>query len=419
VLGPAAGDVLNSLTAHIAVLDARGTILAVNQAWERFATDNGGHDPSSYIGMDYLAVCERSAASDPDGTVQSALDGLRAVLRGEADSFLLEYPCHSPTEERWFCLRATRSSGTERLLVVAHENITLRRQSENALRETERTLRQILETLPIGVWMMDRTGRITHDNPAGQRIWAGARHVGPERAAARAIREGEASVDEEIEIECFDGTKRIILNAAMPLRDENGSIVGAITVNQDITARKQIEKELEQTLARERLLARTDDLTGAYNRRYFFELAAHEISVAKRYRQPLAVVLFDVDHFKHINDSAGHDAGDDALRRIAGIVRDHLRDSDLFARYGGEEFILLLPQTTALDAAIVAERIRAEIPATTEDVTPITISSGVAELRPGDETIDVVIRRADEALYRAKQEGRNRTVVDDPRTTSP
>jgi diguanylate cyclase (GGDEF)-like protein len=424
MLATSAREILDSFTAEIAVLDGSGTIIAVNEAWKRFGAKNGGAVDG--IGADYPAVCERAVASDPTGTAQATLDGLRALMRGETESFTLEYPCHSPEEERWYCLRATRFAGAETAFVVAHEDISARRRSENALRETERTLREVLETLPVGVWIMDRSGRITHGNPAGLRIWSGARYVGPEQfgeykgwwlstgepiaaevwAAARAMR-GEVSIDEEIEIECFDGTRKIIVNSAMPLRDESGAIAGAIIVNQDITARKRIEKELEQTLGRERILARTDELTGAFNRRHFFELAVHEIAVAKRYRQPVSVILFDLDHFKRINDTGGHEAGDEALRRVARIVRDHLRESDLFARYGGEEFVLLLPRTTADQAAIVAERIRMEI----AENTALTISGGVAGLSFGDDSLDRLIRRADNALYRAKQEGRNRTVL--------
>ncbi len=421
-----AREVLDSFPAEIALLDGNGSVIAVNDAWKRFGAKNGA-TAGAGVGADYLAVCERSIASDETGTAKAALQGLRALMRGDCDELTLEYPCHSPSEERWYLLRAARYSGKETAFILAHEDITQRHRSEAALRETESTLRHVLATLPVGVWIMDRTGRITHGNPAGVRIWSGARYVGPDQfgeykgwwlstgqpiaaeewAAARAIRQGQTSIDEEIEIECFDGTRKIILNSAIPLRDESGAISGAIIVNQDITARKAIEKELEQTLGRERMLARTDDLTGAFNRRHFFELAVHEVAVARRYRQPLSVVLFDIDHFKRINDTLGHDAGDEALRRVAAIVRDHLRESDLFARYGGEEFILLLSRTTSTQAAPVAERIRDEI----ARVAGITISSGVAELSFGDDSLDLLIRRADDALYRAKQEGRNRTVV--------
>lgn len=434
-----ANDVLNSLTAHIAVLDERGVILSANEAWNRFAAENGA--PASYVGMNYVAVCERAA--EQDETAKAALEGLRAVMRGESALFSLEYPCHSPTVERWFSLRVTPvSSGSLAAFVVAHDDITLRRRSEDALRETKGMLQHVLDTLPVGVWIMDRTGRITQANPAGLRIWAGARYVGIEQfgeykgwwlstgariaaeewAAARAIRDGETSLDEEIVIECFDGTRKIILNSAMPLFGEDGSIRGAIIVNQDITARKQIEQELESTLSRERMLARTDDLTGAFNRRHFFDLAQHELAIARRYRQPLAVILLDIDQFKKINDTAGHDAGDEVLRRVAHAARKHLRAADVFARYGGDEFIILLPRTKAVEGLVVAERIRGAIAddaatVTASGVRGVTISSGVAELLAAeDDSLDQLVQRADDALYLAKKQGRDRTMVADVTT---
>lgn len=169
-----------------------------------------------------------------------------------------------------------------------------------------------------------------------------------------------------------------------------------------------MERELE-------LLARTDDLTGALNRRQFFELAVHEHAVSKRYKQSLAVVLFDIDYFKRFNDTAGHMFGDEVLRNVADLVRRHLRDADLFARYGGEEFVLLLPRTTATQAVVVAERIRQELAGnawvTAEGALTLTISSGVAELEPDDDAVEALIQRADQALYEAKQQGRNRTVL--------
>jgi hypothetical protein len=127
----------------------------------------------------------------------------------------------------------------------------------------------VLETLPVGVWIMDPTGRITHGNPAGRRIWGGARYVGPEQfgeykgwwadtgariapeewAAARAIQKGETSIDEVIDIECFDGTRKTILNSALPLRGDDGTILGAIIINQDISDRRRGELERDRLLA--------------------------------------------------------------------------------------------------------------------------------------------------------------------------
>jgi diguanylate cyclase (GGDEF)-like protein/PAS domain S-box-containing protein len=439
-------DVLDALTAHIAVLDRRGVIVSVNRAWKRFAATNGAPEGESYVGMNYLVECEEAVRRGANATVRETCEGLRAMIDGERDALTIEYPCHSATERRWFVLHATR--WPQGGLVMAHEDITVRKLAEEALRETEQTLRLVLETLPVGVWIMDRTGRIVHGNAAGLRIWGGARYVGPEQfgeykgwwlstgrrveaeewAAARAIRNGETSIDEEIEIECFDGTRKIILNSGVPMRNSAGEIVGALIVNQDITARKHSEDELrrasaeveaarrkvEEALARERILSRTDSLTGAANRRHFFEMAAHELAVAQRYHNPLSVILLDIDHFKRVNDMLGHDAGDEMLKRIAQIVRDHLREADVFARYGGEEFVILLPHTNAQQATVVAERIREDIATHSaiarEGVVMATISSGVAHLLR-DETIDALIRRADEALYLAKRRGRNRTVT--------
>jgi diguanylate cyclase (GGDEF)-like protein len=297
----------------------------------------------------------------------------------------------------------------------------------------ERLLTAVLDALPVGVWIMDESGKIVHGNPAGIEIWRGARYVGPDEfgeyrgwwvssgkriaadewAGARAIRDGATSIGEEIEIECFDGSRKVILNSAIPLFDE-GKIRGAIIVNQDITARKRDEERLEaatrdlaEAFARERMFARIDPLTGTTNRRHFFDLAAQEIAVALRYRDPLALLLFDLDDFKRINDSRGHQAGDEILNDVARVGSSHLRDADIFARYGGDEFVILLPHTTAADATTVAERIRTDIAVQVE----VTISCGVAALRPPDDTLDALIHRADLALYEAKAGGRNRTAV--------
>lgn len=174
-------------------------------------------------------------------------------------------------------------------------------------------------------------------------------------------------------------------------------------------------RELRDALAREQLMARTDSLTGLNNRRQFFELAAHEWAVAQRYSLPLAMMLFDIDRFKQINDSVGHQMGDEILKRVARVANEHLRAADFIARYGGEEFIVLLPGSTAQQAAVVAERIREAIAADTFETPRATVSTtisvGLAEALPDRDTLEQLIRRADRALYDAKAKGRNCTVV--------
>lgn len=194
--------------------------------------------------------------------------------------------------------------------------------------------------------------------------------------------------------------------------------------HEDITTQKKVERAwlhaelaLRQALAREQLMARTDSLTGLYNRRHFLELALHECAVAKRYGMPLAALLLDVDHFKQMNDTSGHQAGDEILRRIAQTVLQSVRKPDIAARYGGEEFILLLPGSRAEQAAVVAERIRESVAADSIETQAgrlkTTVSVGIAAFGEED-TLEGLIRRADSALYRAKESGRNRTVIYSP-----
>jgi len=422
-----ARDVLNALTANIAVLDTRGVIVAVNDAWIRFAGANGATDERSFVGADYLAVCENALRAGDDASLAEVVPRLRAILAGDDTALSIEYRCDSPTERRWFNLRATPLRG-EGLAgaVIAHEDITARRQAEQTLRETERTLRSVLEALPVGVWIMDASGMIVHGNPAGLEVWAGARYVGPEQfgeykawwlssgepiaaeewAAARAIRNGETSLGEEIEIECFDGTHKLLLNSAIPLFDDRHAIEGAIIVNQDITARKRAERELAEALGREQILARVDAVTGTINRRHFLDLAGQELAVARRYHDALTLILFDIDEFKNVNDTLGHHAGDDLLKRVTAAASRHVRDADVFARYGGDEFVILLPHTHAGEASLVADRIREDVSA-----ERVTISVGIAELLPRDDTLDALIHRADVALYESKRAGRNRTTL--------
>ncbi len=184
---------------------------------------------------------------------------------------------------------------------------------------------------------------------------------------------------------------------------------------------EEANRELQRMFAREQNLARIDALTGMNNRRYWFELAEHEFEVAARYRQPLSVILFDIDHFKLVNDVFGHAVGDQILERVAQAAQAALRSADVIGRYGGEEAVVALPMTTASQAHAVAERIRAGIAAirvpTPQGDATVTLSVGIAEmlLAPaaarfgGDDSIERVIQRADEAMYAAKRTGGNRT----------
>jgi len=158
--------------------------------------------------------------------------------------------------------------------------------------------------------------------------------------------------------------------------------------------------------------ATRDPLTGLLNRRAFFERAATEIAAARRFDEPLGVVMVDIDHFKRINDTLGHAAGDLAIRGLADQLRQNSRETDALARFGGEEFVVLLPRSDEVALSAFAEKLRAAVASARfgsgDGKFAMTISIGCAVLSPQDDTIEATIDRADGGLYAAKNGGRNR-----------
>ncbi len=179
----------------------------------------------------------------------------------------------------------------------------------------------------------------------------------------------------------------------------------------------KLERSLREANEKIRRLSITDPLTGCYNRGYLMEFLPSEIKRSIRYSHPLSVIMCDIDHFKDVNDTYGHQAGDMVLKEFVGIIKKQIRDgSDWIARYGGEEFLIVLPETDAYRAGTVAERIRRSIEESLIDAggekIRITASFGVAGFDPKKKkevvTSDILIKKADQMLYEAKKEGRNR-----------
>jgi diguanylate cyclase (GGDEF)-like protein len=162
-------------------------------------------------------------------------------------------------------------------------------------------------------------------------------------------------------------------------------------------------------------LAAVDWLTGLYNRRHFESLAQAELARSQRYMRPMTVMMLDIDHFKNVNDTYGHAAGDRVLQALATVVSATKRDADVAARLGGEEFALLLPETTDSAATQFAERLRQQIrdcaPIVEGEKLPITVSIGIAGASMTTAGFQPLLNNADQALYDAKHAGRNRVVV--------
>lgn len=309
--------------------------------------------------------------------------------------------------------------------VSIYTDMTERKRIEEEVRRTVSYLQAVLNNLPFGVVVVDKNLNclywsrqseelfqlpadfVQKDMPLEQvlRRVAEAGYYGPgdaaQQVAARieTIRGFQPSM---VEIVRPDG--RALQVRGVPVLVD-GVPAGYILLQEDITERKNYQSTLER-------LATTDHLTGLLNRRAFLDATEREIRRAHRYGQSLSLLMLDVDHFKRINDSHGHPAGDEVLRRIAAACRGMLRDEDLTGRLGGEEFAVTLVQAPLSAAIAVAERLCKTIGDLVigyEGKTlSATVSVGVAEFGSGDDTLSGLISRTDELLYAAKHAGRNR-----------
>jgi diguanylate cyclase (GGDEF)-like protein len=200
----------------------------------------------------------------------------------------------------------------------------------------------------------------------------------------------------------------------MPLTREREVVAVCVTIS-DVTHVSIVQREREEAVAKLQEYADRDGLTGISNRRFFEARLRDEYTRWQRYGGDMSVLLFDLDHFKKINDQFGHGVGDTVLREMAQRVAQVVRVQDTFGRFGGEEFALLLPCTPLEDAMQVAEKIRHTIGDAPVDVqgvsVPVTASVGGAAARVGVPNYDVLINEADAALYSAKRQGRNRSVA--------
>jgi diguanylate cyclase (GGDEF)-like protein/PAS domain S-box-containing protein len=299
-------------------------------------------------------------------------------------------------------------------------DITARKQMEETLRTHSRAIEQSSAAIVI----TDRNGTIEYVNPSftqvtgyslaeaiGQNpriLKAGTLAPGIYRELWQHIATGQEWRG-ELHNRKKDGDVYWEYVSIAPVFDEHGTITHYVAVKEDITARKQMELALHERAIR-------DGLTGLYNRRYLDEMLPRELHRAASYRQPVGLIMLDIDHFKRYNDTYGHDAGDTLLRSVSTFLQTHTRAGDLVCRYGGEEFTLALPGASLADTQQRAEQIRAGIEAQTvaygeHPLLQVTVSLGVAVFPDHGTTADALVRTADQALYQAKRNGRNGVVV--------
>lgn len=199
----------------------------------------------------------------------------------------------------------------------------------------------------------------------------------------------------------------------LPISDNDGNVEKACILVYDVTDHALSKIRVQNLNEQLKEISRIDGLTGLYNRRYWQERFELEYKLTFRTRAPVSVLILDIDHFKSVNDNYGHQAGDTVIKRVASIILEQTRETDVAGRYGGEEFVVILPDTNSQNATIVAERIRKEVMhcLIEHDMSEmrVTVSLGIAGFDENYSTPTQWLEAADAALYKAKNSGRNNT----------
>ncbi|MFY9287356.1 MAG: diguanylate cyclase [Alphaproteobacteria bacterium] len=291
---------------------------------------------------------------------------------------------------------------------------------EQTLLKNEQHLRAILEILPYPIYISRRTdGQLLFVNrktcllfqKSASQLLKGRStdfFVNPdERDEMRKLLETIPDI-RDVEVKMKTGPGREFMAELAAIATDYDNTPAVLVALNDISQRKELEAELFRQ-------ASTDSLTGISNRRYFIAQAEQELRRSRRFARDMSVMMIDIDYFKKINDTHGHAIGDAVLQGVVKSALESLRQSDFLGRLGGEEFAVILPETNLEAATDAAERLRAhmaERPIIAErEAIPCTVSVGVAQLTAKDGGIDALLGRADEALYRAKHNGRNRVEI--------
>lgn len=400
----------------VAIFNSNDEYVYVNEAYARL----GGYDsPADIIGKTYRIMYDEQERARMD---QVCVPNLKkgSKWRGE----LVATRKNGSTYFQEASVTMLEDGG--RVCIV--RDITWRKRSEDRLKRSERFLNTTFDSIRDPFCIFDSEFRIIKMNDAYAQLKG--RHsseligkkchevlynmpaVCKECVVEKTFQSADPCAKDK-HVTAPDGGELWEEIYTYPILDEAGTVSHVMEYTRDITDRRKSEAERKRLIDKLEHLSRTDGLTGLMNRRALTDSLAYEVDRAKRYGAELAVILCDIDNFKDINDTFGHDAGDRALQAISSTLKALLRKPDIAGRYGGDEFLLLLPETSLEEAESVAGKLLNAVRGAdvkTEDGRTISasMSIGVAAFKPHIDDADSFVKRADEAMYASKQGGRNR-----------
>ena len=411
-------NLLQTIPDGVVVVDESGTIILANPPAEKMS----GYSQQELQGQPLSMLIPAWAQDVHPGYCKSYFrEPYERKMGADLNLFILRKDgAEIPVEIN---LGATVIAG-RRYAISTIRDITERKRLEEILCASEERFRLMFQHAPLASVLTDSDGALLQTNSAFQEM------LGYSEEELLSMQFTRYTLPEDLdtdwqqyrrlvagEIDEYKLEKRYLTkNGAIiwgnlhvsALHKANGSFQAAIGMVENITERKLLEKKLNRQ-------ATTDSLTGILNRRAFFDKTGLEIARTQRYNKPCSLLIYDLDHFKAINDTYGHHTGDNVLQTLSQKVKGLLREIDIFGRIGGEEFAITLPETNAADALHVAERIlktASELAVPTDkDTIRFTISMGLATLQQQDASPEAFMRRADDALYKAKRSGRNRVVT--------